>query len=118
MAEGFFERRRARRGADVPGRAVSDLPAIVDDDDARADALDDLEDMRAEQDGPTLGGEFLEQLLHDCGGIGVEPVERFIKKENFRTMEESRRDEHLLPHALGELVHALIPDVAEPKKIE
>src|SRR5207249_9220547 len=45
-SEGFIEARDAGLGADLRARALRDEPPAVDDDDARADPFDDLEDVR------------------------------------------------------------------------
>ena len=118
MAERLLERRSLGGRANLRGRAVRHLPPAVDDDDARADALDDLEDVRAEENRLALRRQLLEQFLHDRRRVGVEPVERLVEKQHVRPVNERGRDEHLLPHALRELGHALLPRVAQAEELE
>jgi hypothetical protein len=62
----------------------------------------------AEEDRASLSRQAGDQLLDDERGVGVEPAERLVEKENFGAMHQRRRDEHFLLHALRVVAQSLI----------
>ena len=110
--------RGARRVPDVLGGAVDDLPAFVDDDDASAHALDDVEDVGTEKNRAALARKLLQDLLHYHRGVGIEAVERLIEEDHLRPVNECRCDEHLLSHTLGVLAQPLVLIARKPEQIE
>src|ERR1035437_2797335 len=83
------------------GGAVGDQGAFVDDEDAVADALHDIQDMGTVQYGLAGGGERGEQVFDEDGGIHVETGEGFIEQDDVRVVQQGGGDQDLLPHAFG-----------------
>src|ERR1700733_16331395 len=64
--------------------AVSDEVVAVDDGDVGAETLDDLEDVRGEEDGGAAGDHTLEHSFESSGGNGVNRLEEFRLVEDAR----------------------------------
>src|SRR5690349_18228311 len=63
------------------GRApVEPQPPLVDDDHPVADALDDIEDVRAVDDGLAFTRQRLNERLEADRGVRVEAVERLVEE--------------------------------------
>ena len=80
--------------------STSSLSA-VDDDHPLADALDHVEDVRAVDDRFAFAGQGLDQRLEADRGVGVEPVERLVEKNDLGIVQQGRGDHHFPPHSLG-----------------
>ena len=83
-------------------RIVGDDPPGAEDDDARAELLDGLELVRAVKDDPAIGGERPDDGAQDERRADVEAGHRLVENDQLRVVQESRREQHLLPHALRE----------------
>ena len=70
------------------GLPVEDQFALVDDQHPVADALDHIENMRAIDDGLALAGQRLDERLEAHRGVGIQPVQRLVKKDNRRIMQQ------------------------------
>ena len=55
--------------------------------------------MRAVNDGLALARERLDERLETHGGIGVQPVERLVEKDDGRIVQQRSGDHDLAPHA-------------------
>ena len=82
-------------------RAVGDEAPLVDDQGAVADALDDVEHVRAVEDGLPLGGESGDEVAHQDAGVDVQARQRLVEQQQVGVVEEGRAQQHLLPHPLG-----------------
>jgi len=78
----------------------------MDDEDAVADTLDDIEDVRAIEDCLAGGSSGREQVFDQDGGIDIETGEGFIEKDDVRVVEQGGGDEDFLPHAFGISIEA------------
>jgi hypothetical protein len=83
------------------GGAIGDQRAFVDDEDAVADALDDIEHVGAVEDGFAVGGQGGEQVFDEDGGIDIEAGEGLIEEDDVRVVEQGGGDQDFLPHAFG-----------------
>ena len=92
---------KTHKAGEIAGRRVGEDFAAGDDDDAAADLLNDLENVRDVEDGFALGSQDFEKVFEETGGDDVETGKRLIENEKFRVVEKRRRDEDALAHALG-----------------
>ena len=97
--------------------ALGDHPSLVDDDDARADALDDFQHVRAEEDRAPLCRQAANELLDDQRRAGVETGQRLVQEDDFGPVQERRHDQHLLFHPFRELAEALIDRLRQAEAI-
>ena len=72
--------------------------AAVKDHDARADALDRLQLVRAEQHDLAARGELLHQAAEDERRADVESGEWFVEQEQLGIMQQGGDQQHLLTH--------------------
>ena len=93
----------ARRGAGAREElvlgALGDDLAVPDDDDLVGDALDLVEQVRAEQHGAALVGVAAQQVAHPADAGRVEAVGRLVEDEHLRVAEQGVRDAEPLAHA-------------------
>ena len=95
-------------------------PAARQDDGARADLLDHVEAMRAEQDHAALGRKHAQQRTKQQAGVDVEARERLVEHEELGVVQEGRGQEHALAHALrvrGHRAVAAVPEQEEPQQL-
>ena len=68
--------------------------------DVVAEPLDDLEDVRGEEDRAAPVHERREQVLDLAGGDGVDALEGLVEEEQARRRQERHGERHLLAHAV------------------
>ena len=90
----------------------------MEDDDARADALDGVEFVGAEENDLAAGGEFLDEAAEDESGADVEAGEGFVEENEVGIVEEGGADEDLLAHALGVAGDGRVAIVVEAEDAE
>ena len=73
-------------------RRSSDDPSRRQHDDPRAELLDHVEPVRAEEDHPALVGEHAQQRAEQQTGVDVEAGERLVEHEQLRVVQERGRD--------------------------
>ena len=56
--------------------------AAIDDGDVGAEALDDFEDVRGEEDGGAAGDHALKHGFEGAGGDGVDAFEGLVEEED------------------------------------
>ena len=108
--ENHFERRLRILFAQAARGPVGDFSPLMKYHDPLAEALDDVEDMRAEDDRASLARERGNQSFDLEGGVGVETIEGLIEKNHARPMQQSGRDNDLLFHPLAEGGEVLFGD--------
>ena len=86
--------------ADRPEVARCGEAAGIHDQHGLGEPLDLLEDVRREQDRPTLGGHPPEQLHHVQPLAGIHAVERLVEQQDPRLVDERRGELDPLAHAL------------------
>jgi hypothetical protein len=85
----------------------------VDDEDPTREPLHLLQDVRAEQDGPPGGGEVAQQGHHVQPLPRIEAVERLVEEEHRRVVDQGRREQDPLLHALRVRRRAAVGDRGE-----
>ncbi len=103
---------------DGVGRAFRDRPPLVDDDDARAQPLDDVEQMGAEEDGAPLRRQAAQQFLEHQHRVRVEAVERLVEDDHVGRVQQRGGNQHLLSHPLRERHHACAAHTVELEHAE
>ena len=88
-------------GAELFERAVGDEMAAVDDGDVGAEALDDLEDVRGEEDGGAAGDHSLQHGFEGAGGDGVDAFEGLVEEEDFGAVDDGGGEGEFFLHAVG-----------------
>ena len=83
-----------------------------DDADAVGHALGDFEDVRRHDHGARRTGRAPAAILDLARGQRVEPGERLVQDDQARIMHQRAGQRHLLPHALGKSLAALVRDAA------
>ena len=112
-------RRAAAGGARVVGhaprlavqlieRALGDEPAVRDDADAVGHALGDFQDVRGHDDGAASAYALAQHVLDLARGAGIEPGQRLVENDDARVVHQRAGERHLLAHALGKALAALI----------
>ena len=90
-------------------RALGDQPAVRDDADALGHPFGDFEDMRRhDRRCAPRAHAFQQHVLDLARGRGVEPGQRFIEDDQLRVVDQRAGQRHLLPHALGKALAALV----------
>ena len=98
--------------------AVGDEMATVDDGDVRAEALDDLEDVRGEEDGGAAGDHALKHGLEGAGGDGVDAFEGLVEEEDFGAVDDGSGEGKFLLHAVREVGDEFLCFVGEVHEFE
>src|SRR5689334_23469973 len=62
-------------------RSVGDDPAVVHDDDARADLFDEMQQMRREQDRRAGAAARDDRLTHFADADRIEPRQRLVEEQ-------------------------------------
>ena len=89
-------------------RALGDQTSRGDDADPVGHALGDFEDMRGHDHGAAGAHALREQSLDMPRRDGIEPGERLVQDDQPRVVDQGARERHLLAHALGEALAALV----------
>src|SRR3954447_18802432 len=102
--EQFFER-LADRGArpHLRERPLRNEPSSRDHPDVGREALDDLEDVRREEDGSATTNERVEQVLDLARRDRIDPFERFIEEQQAGGRQQGGCERELLTHAMREV---------------
>src|SRR5205823_14364633 len=72
--------------------------AAVDDREAGAHPLRDLQDVGREEDRLSLLAEVLEDVFHLAGALRIQAHGGLVEEENLRVVEQRRGERDLLPH--------------------
>ena len=94
-----------RNSSSVP---CGDQPAAGDHADAVGHALGDFEDMRGHDDGAAGRDALAQHVLDLPRRAGVEAGQRLVEDDQPRLVHQRAGERHLLPHALGEALAALV----------
>jgi hypothetical protein len=108
LREHRFERRGRRQRSQPFDRIVRDHDPLVQDDDPIADALDDFENVRAVENRLTARRQRPHQVPQHHGRRDVEAGFRLVEDDDRGIMQQRRRDDDLLAHALRVRRDALI----------
>src|SRR5580658_1658409 len=90
----------------------------VNDGDVGAEALDDLEDVRCEEDGGAAADHALEHGFEGAGGDGVDAFEGLVEEEDLGTVNDSGGEGKFFLHAVGEVSDELFCFVREAHELE
>ena len=85
--------------ARVRSSSCDDLTA-VDDADAVAHLLGDLQHVRREEDRAPLLCQAAEQIFDDARAARVQPRGRLVEEEHLRRVQQRGRERELLTHAV------------------
>ena len=105
-------------GAEFFEGAVGDEMAAVDDGDVRAESLDDLHDVRGEEDGGATGDHALEHGFEGAGGDGVDAFEGLVEEEDFGTVDDGGGEGKFFLHAVGVVGDQLFGFAGEAHELE
>jgi glyoxalase family protein len=105
-------------GAEFVEGAVGDDVAAVDDGDVGAEALDDFEDVRGEEDGGAAGDHVLKHGLEGVGGDGVDAFEGLVEEEDFGAVDDGGGEGEFFAHAMGVVGDELFGLVGEAHELE
>ena len=101
--------RRKSSGAHEAQRAVRrDDAAVVEKDDAAAEALRFFHVVSAVQDGRTVFREARDGIEDPLARLGIDADGRFIQENDARPMEDSAREIQAAEHPPGETVDGLV----------
>ncbi len=89
-------------------RALGDQPAALDHADALGHALGHFQDMRGHDDGDAGPHALDQHVLRLPRGGGIEAGQRLVQDQQARLVHQRARQRHLLAHALGEALAALM----------
>ena len=107
---------RLARAADTTCSATN--LSLRQDHRARADLLDHVEAMRAEEDHPALRGEHRDERAEEQARVDVEAGERLVEHEQVGVVQQRRREQHALAHALAERGHRAVARVPQQKQLQ
>src|SRR5260370_190570 len=101
--EDFFEIRVARllgeSASDFLHGAVNDFAAILEDKDMRTDFLDEMQQVRADNDRRAVARAFEDGIFHSADANRIEASKRFIEIDDPGRMEKAASNRKLLFHA-------------------
>ena len=100
LGEDLFEGGQGQETAEAFDGVVGDDSAAVQDDDVRAETLDGLQLMRAEEHDLATLGELLNETAEHQRRADVEAGKGLIEEDELRVVQERRDEQHLLAHAL------------------
>ena len=100
LLEDRFEGSLRERAAKLLHRVVRDHVPVVQHEHARTGLLDRIELVRAIHHGLAGRRERLEEVAEDQRRRRVEPRHRLVEDEQRGIVEQGRRDQDFLPHAL------------------
>ena len=84
----------------------------------RAEALDDLQHMRGEEDGSAARDHALQHGLEGVGGNGVHSLEGLIEKQHLRPVDDGGGERELLAHAVGVIRDELLRLIGEAHEVQ
>ena len=90
-------------GAHLLDASLRDDAAVGDDADVRRQPLDDLENVRRQEDRAAARDERVQQILDLARRDRVDPLERLVEKEQARRRQQRRRQRQLLAHPVREI---------------
>ena len=94
---------RHSRRRQLGDRAVGDLLPAIDDHDARADLLHQVQQVRRHDDGAAAAAARHDRLAHPPDAEWVEPGQRLVEEQRRRIVQQPARDGDLLLHAARQL---------------
>ncbi len=89
-------------------RAVGDLATAVHDDHARADFLDQVQQVRRQENRGAGARARDDRLAHAADADRIEPGQRLVEQQRRRVAHQAAGDHDLLPHAARQLARAAI----------
>src|SRR6266511_2573398 len=92
-------RREIRARRQLLERAVGHFFSVIHDDDARADFLNQVQEMRGEQDRRAVARARGDGVPHPPDTDWIEPGQRLVEQQRRRVPDEAARNHDLLPHA-------------------
>ena len=90
----------------------------MDDGDVAAEALDDFEHVRGEEDGGAALGHALQHGFERAGGDGVDAFEGLVEEEDSGAVDDGGGERELFLHAVGEVGDELFRLVGEVHEVE
>ncbi len=105
-------------GAELFERTLGDERALVDDGHVGAEALDDFEDVRGEEDGGAAGDHALEHGFEGAGGDGVDAFEGLVEKEDLGAVDDGGGEREFFLHAVREVGDELFGVAGEGHEVE
>src|ERR1700721_105715 len=93
---------RVYAGAQLFKGAVGDEMTAVDDGDVGTETLDDLEDVRGEEDGSAARDHSLQHRFQSAGGDGVNAFEGLVEEENLAAVGAGESGGGFFRHRGGE----------------
>src|ERR1035438_4507034 len=100
LGEDCFQGGQLHQRAETLDGVVGYELAAVEYHNVLANAFDRVKLMRTEEDDLAAHRQLLNQAAQYQRGGHVEPGKRFVEKDQFGIVQEGRRDENLLAHAL------------------
>ncbi len=98
--------------------ALGDETTAVDDGDVAAETLDDLEDVRGEEDGGAAGDHALKHVFEGACCDGVYAFEGFVEEEDFGAVDDGGGEGEFLLHAVGVIGDELFGFGGEAHEVE
>src|ERR1051325_11388241 len=95
-----------------------DEPAVLDDGDPVAQALDEIELVTGEHHRSAGGRALMEDLAHRVDRLRVEAGKRFVEDEHLRVEDQRGRELHSLLVAVAQLLHLIRRAILEPETFE
>ena len=90
-------------GRQIGHRTIRHLAPLVHDDHAAADFLDEMQQMRGQQDGGAVSRARDDRFAHAPDPHRVESGQRLVEEQRGRVTHQTAGDHHLLAHAPGQL---------------
>src|SRR5688572_1900471 len=94
--------------AEIGHRAACPDLSVLNDGDAIAETLRDLERVRRHHDRVTAARVFAKEILQHLRRLRIEPDHGLVDDDHLGTVEKRARDDELLPHAVAVALHQLI----------
>ena len=109
---------RVDAGAQLFKGAVGDEMTAVDDGDVGTETLDDLEDVRGEEDGSAARDHSLQHRFQSAGGDGVNAFEGLVEEENLGAVDDGGSECEFFLHAVGEVGDEFFGFLGEGHELE
>src|SRR5829696_6642142 len=91
------------RGDDLIDRPVRDALSVADDEQLRAQFLDEIEEVRAENHCRARGRARCNRRAHATHSRWIQPSQWLVEDERRRLVKQPTRDGKLLPHSTRQL---------------
>ena len=91
---------RLHAGAELFERALRDELAAINDGDVAAEAFDDFEHVRGEENRGAARDHAVQHRLERAGGDGVHALERLVEKQNLWAVNDGGGEGQFLLHAV------------------